>query len=201
MKIDRMAGIIMVLLERDQVNAKELAGMFEVSTRTVYRDLESITQAGIPVVAVSGPGNGISILKSYKAEIRRCSTDEIAALLMGLGSIQRNLASREITTALAKVKGMSPYEKQSDFHDEPVTEVTLRVHKRAVDRIITRFGEGCVSCDGSEHYLANIRLPVSDLSVRYLLSFGTDCVCISPAGMKHKMREALGQIGLLYEKN
>ena len=116
MKIDRLIAIIMTLLERDKVKADELAKMFEVSSRTIYRDLETINQAGIPVVAVTGPGNGISILKSYKIEKRLFSTNEITSLLMALGSIQSNLPSQEITTALAKVKGMIPSDKQQELN-------------------------------------------------------------------------------------
>ena len=95
MKIDRLIAIIMTLLERDKVKADELAKMFEVSSRTIYRDLETINQAGIPVVAVTGPGNGISILKSYKIEKRLFSTNEITSLLMALGNIQSNLPDRK----------------------------------------------------------------------------------------------------------
>lgn len=116
MKIDRLIAIIMVLLEQEQVNAKYLAEMFEVSIRTIYRDLDSINQAGIPIVAISGPGNGVSILKSYKVEKRLFSTNDITTLLMALGSIQSNLPSSEITTTLAKIKGMMPVENQKELH-------------------------------------------------------------------------------------
>lgn len=115
MKIDRLIAIIMVLLEREKVSAKELADTFEVSSRTIYRDLDSINQAGIPVVATAGPGGGAEILKTYKVEKRLFSTSEIAALLMGLGSIQSNFPSSQIVNALAKVKGMVPPEKQKEL--------------------------------------------------------------------------------------
>lgn len=115
MKIDRLIAIIMNLLERDKVSAKELADMFEVSPRTIYRDLDSINQAGIPVMTTSGPGGGAEILKTYKVEKRLFSTTDIAALLMGLGSIQSNISSNEIVNTLAKVKGMVPPEKQKEL--------------------------------------------------------------------------------------
>jgi len=115
MKIDRLIAIIMILLEREKLNANELAEMFEVSPRTIYRDLDSINQAGIPIVATSGPGGGAEILKTYKVEKRLFSTSDIATLLMGLGSIQSNLPSNEIVNALAKVKGMVPPEKQKEL--------------------------------------------------------------------------------------
>lgn len=116
MKIDRLIAIIMILLERDKVSAKDLASMFEVSSRTIYRDLESINQAGIPVLATSGPGGGVEILKTYKVEKRLFSTADIATLLMGLGSIQSNIPGNEIVSTLAKVKGMIPPEKQKELN-------------------------------------------------------------------------------------
>ena len=55
MKVDRLIAIIMVLMERDMIGAAELAEMFEVSLRTIYRDIEAIGKAGIPIVSSTGP--------------------------------------------------------------------------------------------------------------------------------------------------
>lgn len=115
MKIDRLIAIIMILLEREKVSAKDLAQMFEVSTRTIYRDLESINQAGIPILATAGPGGGAEILKTYKVEKRLFSTADITTLLLGLGSIQSNIPGDAIVNTLAKVKGMIPPDKQKEF--------------------------------------------------------------------------------------
>lgn len=114
MKIDRLIAIIMVLLEHEKISAKELAERFEVSLRTIYRDLDTINQAGIPILATSGPGGGVEIIKTYKVEKRLFSTSDITSLLMGLGSIQCNIPSKEVIGTLAKVKGMIPLEKQRD---------------------------------------------------------------------------------------
>jgi len=115
MKVDRLIAIIMILLKRDKMSADELAKTFEVSSRTIYRDLDSINQAGIPIVAVSGPGGGVSILKTYKVEKRLFSTSDIATLLMALASIRSNFPGQEIIGTLAKVKGMVPPEKQEEL--------------------------------------------------------------------------------------
>lgn len=115
MKIDRLVAIIMILLEREKVSAKGLADMFEVSTRTIYRDLESINQAGIPILATSGPGGGVEILKTYKVEKRLFSTSDILSMLIGLGSMQTNIPGNEIVSTLVKVKGMIPPEKQKEL--------------------------------------------------------------------------------------
>ena len=68
MKIDRLLGIITILLQREKVTAPELAERFEVSRRTINRDIEDLCRAGIPVITVQGSGGGISISDSYKID-------------------------------------------------------------------------------------------------------------------------------------
>ena len=62
MKSNRMFGILAVLLEKEKVTAKELAAYFEVSTRTIHRDLLDLASAGFPVASSQGVGGGISLL-------------------------------------------------------------------------------------------------------------------------------------------
>ncbi len=57
----------MVLLEHEK-SCEGLADKFEVSVRTIYRDLDTINMAGIPIVSTSGPGGGVEILKTYKSK-------------------------------------------------------------------------------------------------------------------------------------
>ena len=68
MKVDRLVSIIMILLEKERVGAQELAEMFEVSPRTIYRDIDAINLAGIPVRSISGVGGGFEILQIYKID-------------------------------------------------------------------------------------------------------------------------------------
>ncbi|MDL2259158.1 HTH domain-containing protein, partial [Eubacteriales bacterium OttesenSCG-928-K08] len=68
MKIDRLVSMIMMLLEKERIGAQELADRFEVSTRTIYRDIDSINMAGIPVRSVPGVGGGFEIMKEYKID-------------------------------------------------------------------------------------------------------------------------------------
>ena len=111
MKIDRLVSIIMILLEKERISAQELAKMFEVSTRTIYRDIEAISMAGIPVLATSGSGGGIEIMKDYKVDKKFFSTDDLSALLMGLSNISGMVRGSEVANALAKVKSFIPSEK------------------------------------------------------------------------------------------
>ena len=58
MKVDRLVSIVMLLLDQERVGARRLAALFEVSPRTIYRDMEAINLAGIPVRSVPGVGGG-----------------------------------------------------------------------------------------------------------------------------------------------
>ncbi|MBB6214501.1 putative DNA-binding transcriptional regulator YafY [Anaerosolibacter carboniphilus] len=115
MKIDRLISIIMVLLERKKISATKLAEMFEVTPRTIYRDIETISLAGIPIVTYPGANGGIGIMEEYKLDKKLFTTSDITTLLIGLGSISSTLSSEEIVNTLAKVKGLIPAEQFRDI--------------------------------------------------------------------------------------
>ena len=68
MKIDRQIGILSILLQKDNVTAPYLAEQFEVSRRTINRDIEDLCKAGIPIVTKQGINGGISIMEKYKMD-------------------------------------------------------------------------------------------------------------------------------------
>ena len=61
-QINRLFEIVYILLEKQTVTASELSQRFEVSARTIYRDVETLSQAGIPIYMSKGKGGGISLL-------------------------------------------------------------------------------------------------------------------------------------------
>ena len=111
MKVDRLVSIIMILLEKRRVGAQELAAMFEVSPRTVYRDMEAINQAGIPVLSVPGVGGGFEIMPGYKVDRKAFSADDLSALMMGLNNLSGVMQGDAFTHALAKVRSFIPAEQ------------------------------------------------------------------------------------------
>ncbi|ABX43694.1 helix-turn-helix transcriptional regulator [Lachnoclostridium phytofermentans] len=115
MKFERMLAIVMLLLQREKVTGKELAEMFEVSLRTIYRDIEAINVAGIPILTTSGIGGGISIIEQYKIEKGIFTADDISTMLMGLGVVQSALSGKDITTAHAKLRSFISEELADDI--------------------------------------------------------------------------------------
>lgn len=87
MKIDRLIGILVVLLQQDKVTAPYLAEKFEVSRRTINRDVETLCQAGIPIVTAQGQNGGISIMEGYRMDNTLLTSSDMRAILTGLRSL------------------------------------------------------------------------------------------------------------------
>ncbi len=115
MKVDRLVSIIMLLLNKERIGAQELADMFEVSPRTIYRDIDAINLAGIPILSTSGVGGGFEIMPSYKIDKHVFSSADLSAILMGLSGMSGMIHGEELVNALAKVKSFIPAEKEQDI--------------------------------------------------------------------------------------
>ena len=92
MKIDRLLGILTLLLQKDRITAPELAERFEVNRRTIGRDIDTLCQAGIPVITHQGTGGGISIAEEFKLDKSILTADElsnITAALKGIGTVSK----------------------------------------------------------------------------------------------------------------
>lgn len=87
MKIDRLIGILSILLQKDKITAQELANKFEVSRRTILRDVDALSMAGIPIMSEQGQGGGISIMDGYKVDRTVLSSEDMKAILTGLQSL------------------------------------------------------------------------------------------------------------------
>lgn len=115
MKVDRLVSIIMILLDKKRIGAQALADMFEVSPRTIYRDVDAINMAGIPVRSTSGVGGGFEIMPEYKVDKKVFSADDLSALLMGLSSLSGMVRGDELVHALAKVRSFIPADRAKDI--------------------------------------------------------------------------------------
>ena len=115
MKVDRLVSIIMILLDKERIGAQELADLFEVSPRTIYRDIDAINMAGIPVCSTSGVGGGFEIMQKYKIDRKIFSTTDLSAILMGLSSLSNMMRGDELVNALAKVKSFIPADRARDI--------------------------------------------------------------------------------------
>lgn len=96
--LDRLLEIIYILMNRGKVTAKELAERFEISTRTIYRDVEHLSMAGIPIYATKGKNGGISLTEQFVLDKRLVSKEEQQEILAALVSLQETGAGHESET-------------------------------------------------------------------------------------------------------
>ena len=115
MKTDRLVSIIMLLLAKKRIGAQELADMFEVSKRTIYRDIEAINMAGIPVRSTSGLGGGFEIMEEYKIDNKVFSTADLSAILIALSGLSDMMRGEEVVNALAKIRSLIPAEHANEI--------------------------------------------------------------------------------------
>lgn len=87
MKIDRLIGILSILLQEEKVTASYLAETFEVSRRTISRDVEVLLRAGIPLATSQGQNGGISIMPAYRIDRTVLTSSEMQSILTGLRSL------------------------------------------------------------------------------------------------------------------
>ncbi|MDE5932143.1 MAG: YafY family transcriptional regulator, partial [Lachnospiraceae bacterium] len=83
--------------------------------RTIYRDIDAINMAGIPIRSIAGVGGGFEIMPEYKIDKKVFSTADLSAILMGLSSLSNIVRGDELVNALAKVKSFIPADKAKDI--------------------------------------------------------------------------------------
>lgn len=116
MRADRLLSLLMLLQTRGRLTAQELAQLLEVSERTIYRDLDALSSAGIPVYAERGPGGGISLVDGYQTRLTGLTRPEAQALfLLSMAGPLADLGlDRAINDALLKLSASLPSSQRED---------------------------------------------------------------------------------------
>jgi predicted DNA-binding transcriptional regulator YafY len=114
MKINRLLEITLILLNKSTVTAGELAERFGVSTRTIYRDIDELSGAGVPVFTNKGSGGGISLLDNYAINKALLTEHERDSLLLALKTLQATKYP-EIDVILEKIGGVFKKAASADW--------------------------------------------------------------------------------------
>lgn len=109
MKDNRLFRMLYYILKKGKVTARELAERFEVSIRTIYRDIDSLSSAGIPIYAIQGKGGGIEIADEFvlsKSLLTEDEREQIMTALCGLENVNKSYENELLTklSALFKIK-------------------------------------------------------------------------------------------------
>lgn len=114
MRADRLLSLLLILQDGRKVKAGELARKLEVSERTIYRDMEALSGAGVPVYAEPGPNGGYALLEPYRTDLTGLSKDEVQALVAFTSSdaISDIGLGQSLKTGLAKLAASLPAVQQ-----------------------------------------------------------------------------------------
>lgn len=145
MKMDRLIGITMYLLNRNVVSAKELAERFEVSVRTIVRDVDALSIAGIPISSSTGASGGYEILDTFKLNKQITTMEDYIFIITALKGMCSAYDNKKINTTLEKLLTSGYYkdEEQRIFIDfgvvreggiipEFVREIEEAIHNKRI---------------------------------------------------------------------
>ena len=148
MKIDRLIGILSVLLQKEKTTAPELAERFEVSRRTINRDIEVLCKAGIPIRTSQGTGGGISIMDGYRMDRTILTSKDMQMILAGLRSLDSVSGSSYYGQLMEKIQaGSSTFISGRDsilidlssWYRESLTPKIETIQDAIGDRHLVRF--------------------------------------------------------------
>lgn len=108
MKIDRLMGIVVYLLNHGRTSAQRLAEEFEVSSRTIVRDLEALDRAGIPIQSFYGVDGGYQLMEDYVFEKQIASLNEYDWIITALQGMASAYTNKNLEQTLAKIQSIAP---------------------------------------------------------------------------------------------
>jgi len=202
MKVDRILSIIMLLLHRKIISAPELSKIFDVSVRTIYRDIETISHAGIPIVTETGVKGGISILEDFKIDKYLFSASDIASTMLALTNIYPNLLESDNSYILAKHKSLvsAREQKKSGITNKmSVIRVTLRFHESHKDEISEYYDLNITSLEDDGYYKGYIYIENSEREYNNILILGDKCECLEPIHVREYIKNKIKNINKFYD--
>ena len=124
MKLERMLSIILYLMNHEKARAKDLAEKLEVSVRTIYRDIDSIAQAGVPVTTFQGAGGGIGIVEGYRLDTNVLTGGEVRSIVTALKGLHSIGGDEKLRLLIEKVSGIADAAKYAAAGDEIVIDLS-----------------------------------------------------------------------------
>lgn len=145
MRTDRLYAITVYLLNHGKTSASELAKKFEVSVRTIQRDIDSLCKSGIPIVAETGAAGGYYLTESFKMNAQMATDEDYSYILTALKGFSTAMNSPRVDTAIEKIASLTKKKDDSVVLDFSVLrEVDNNLMQRLQDAIkrkkTVRFG-------------------------------------------------------------
>jgi predicted DNA-binding transcriptional regulator YafY len=142
MKLDRLLSIIILLINRRKVQAKDLADQFEVSVRTIYRDIETINQAGIPVITYQGANGGIGLTEGYRLDRNLLTNNDLVAIASALRSVSTSHRNMNTVMLMEKINSIIPDNQKEEFQfrtNKLIVDFTSWGHHHELEHKVAQF--------------------------------------------------------------
>lgn len=146
MKLDRMLYIITYLLNHRKVRAQELADQFEVSVRTIYRDIDAISQAGIPIVTYQGMDGGIGLVEGFKLDRNLLTGEEVSKIVNALKGVQSISDDTKIKLLIEKLSGIAPDKELIPTGNEIMIDLSSWSRYDQLNKSIRRLKDAIRDC-------------------------------------------------------
>jgi len=105
LKIDRLVSMIFLLMKKKKISARELSDYFDCSVRTIYRDIETLENAGVPIVSHQGIDGGFELVEGYRIEKPFLSSQEASTILGILEGLKHVIDDVELENIATKMEG------------------------------------------------------------------------------------------------
>ncbi|GAA0137078.1 YafY family protein [Paenibacillus sp. YSY-4.3] len=129
MRLDRLLGIALELMAKKRVTAAELAAKFEVSIRTVYRDVELINQAGIPVASFTGADGGFELMNGFFLTRQHFSVDDLSVIYTLLKAMEGAMGGA-VAPAMRKLASLNPLLANEGSHEAVILNISTSDFER-----------------------------------------------------------------------
>lgn len=130
MKIDRLMSIVVYLLNHGRTSAQKLAKEFEVSSRTIVRDLESLDLAGIPIQSFYGVDGGYQLMEDYVFEKQIASRSEYDWIITALQGMASAYTNKRLEQTLAKIQSIDPAKSNAVSVDFGVATEDAKINQQ-----------------------------------------------------------------------
>ena len=181
---NRLFEIVYILMQKRKTTAKELADRFEVSTRTIYRDIETLSTANIPIYASKGKDGGIGLLDEYVLNKTILSEEEQNQILFALQGMKKVKGQEHFEREL-------PKEEDNEKYNFKIIELELEINKAMTYRVYDEFESKEITKKQDGNFMIKVKYPENEWVYGYILSFGEHAKVLSTGYAKNIIKDKL----------